>query len=415
MATHPPLESPIRSRPTRLSHLLRSLEIDVRLFGMIGALIIIWIALHLLTDNTFLTPRNLWNLAVQTSVVGIIAAGMVFVIVMRHIDLSVGSVVGVTGMIMAVAQTQLFPLGTEWNWLATLLIGLLAGAVIGAFQGFWIAYQGIPAFIVTLAGLLIFRGGAWLLTEGRTVAPLDSNFQLLGGGLAGSIGATWSWVVGLLAILAIIVIAVRNRVGRKRLGFSVRPLWAELLLAGAGIAFVVAFVLVMNANLRPRTDIPHGIPIPVLILLGVTLIMAAIARLTKFGRYIYAMGGSPEAAKLAGINTKLVTLLVFVSIGVLSALAGAVATARLNAGVTSTGMFAELHVIAAAVIGGTSLGGGVGTVVGALIGAIFMQSLQNGMVLLGLTSALQQIVIGLVLIMAVWLDVVYRRRSGLQE
>lgn len=182
MATHPPLESS-RSRPARLSHLLRSLEIDVRLFGMIGALIIIWIGLHLLTDHIFLTPRNLWNLAVQTSVVGIIAAGMVFVIVMRHIDLSVGSVVGLTGMIVAVVQTQVFPLGAEWNWLATLLIGLLAGAAIGAFQGFWIAYQGIPAFIVTLSGLLIYRGGAWLLTEGRTVAPLDSNFQLLGGGL----------------------------------------------------------------------------------------------------------------------------------------------------------------------------------------------------------------------------------------
>ncbi len=398
-----------------LQKFLRTLEVDTHLLGMIVALLAIWLVFNFLTDNKFLTPRNLWNLAVQTSVVGIVATGMVFVIVMRHIDLSVGSVLGFTGMLMAVLQVNVLPITAPWNWLLTLLLGLLAGALIGVFQGYWIAYQKIPAFLVTLAGLLIFRGGAWLLTQGRTIAPLDKNFQLLGGGLEGSIGAFWSWVVGIAAITGIVVIALRARAKRKQFGFPLKPLWAEILVTGSAIAAVIAFVLIMNAYNRPRTTIPQGIPIPVLIMLGVAIFMTAIARLTKFGRYIYAMGGSPEAAQLAGINTKRMTMLVFVLIGMLSALAGAVASARLNSGVNSTGTLSELYVIAAAVIGGTSLAGGYGTVAGAILGAVFMQSLQSGMVLLNLTSALQQVIIGLVLVIAVWIDAVYRRRSGIQE
>ncbi|MEM6429839.1 MAG: sugar ABC transporter permease [Deinococcota bacterium] len=396
---------------------LRTLEIDVRLLGMVVALLAVWIIFHILTDQKFLTPRNLWNLAVQTSVVGIMATGMVFIIVMRHIDLSVGSMLGFSAMLMAIMQNRVFPIEAPWSWILTLLIGLAAGAVIGAFQGYWIAYQGIPAFIVTLAGLLIFRGGAWLLTTGQTIAPLNNTFKLMGGGLEGSIGAFWSWIVGMIAIAAIIFAAVRARVKRNQLGFPVKPLWAEALVTGLSILFVLVFVMVMNAYTRPRTDPPiaQGIPIPVLILIGVTLVMAGVARLTKFGRYIYAMGGNPEAAKLGGIDTKRMTLYVFMLMGVLSALAGAVASARLNSGVNSTGTLSELYVIAAAVIGGTSLAGGYGTVAGAILGAIFMQSLQSGMVLLNLNSSLIQVIIGFILIIAVWIDVIYRRRTGLGE
>ena len=390
----------------------KRLEVDTRLLGMVGALIVIWIGFNIWTGGTFLTARNLWNLAVQTSVVGIIATGMVLVIVMRQIDLSVGSVLGFTGMVMAVLQAETLPVGAPWNWVVTLLLGLLLGGAIGAFQGFWIAYRGVPAFIVTLAGLLMFRGGAWLMTQGRTVAPLDDTFQLLGGGLNGSIGGFWSWVVGGVAIAGIVAVSLFSRAKRARLGFPVRPLWAEALVLGASVALVIAFVLVMNAYTLPRTDIARGIPVPVLILIGVAVLMTALTRLTKFGRYVFAMGGSPEAAQLAGIDTRRTLLWVFVLIGVLSALAGAVQTARLNSGVNSTGTLVELYVIAAAVIGGTSLAGGVGTIVGAILGAVIMQSLQSGMVLIGFTSALQQVIIGLVLIVAVWIDVLYRRRSG---
>lgn len=396
---------------------LRALEIDVRLLGMMIALLAVWIIFHLLTDQKFLTPRNLWNLAVQTSVVGIMATGMVFVIVMRHIDLSVGSVLGFTAMLMAIMQNRVFPLEASWSWLATLIVGLAAGALIGAFQGYWIAYQSIPAFIVTLAGLLIFRGGAWLLTTGQTIAPLNASFKLMGGGLEGSIGAFWSWVVGLGAVAFLLFNSLRARSKRGKLGFPVKPVWAEILVTGISLAVIIIFVMVMNAYTRPRTDPPiaQGMPIPVLILIGVTLLMTGIAQLTKFGRYIYAMGGNPEAAKLGGIDTKRMTLYVFMLMGVLSALAGAVASARLNSGVNSTGTLSELYVIAAAVIGGTSLAGGYGTVAGAIIGAIFMQSLQSGMVLLNLNSSLIQVIIGFVLIIAVWVDVIYRRRTGLGE
>ncbi len=390
----------------------KKLEVDTRLLGMVGALILIWLGFNILTGGTFLSARNLWNLAVQTSVVGIIATGMVLVIVMRQIDLSVGSVLGFTGMVMAVLQAETFLADAPLSWLLTLLLGLLLGGAIGAFQGFWIAYRGVPAFIVTLAGLLMFRGGAWLMTQGRTVAPLDDTFQLLGGGLNGSIGGFWSWVVGGVAIAGIIAISLGSRAKRARLGFPVRPLWAEALVLGASVALVIAFVLVMNAYTLPRTDIARGIPIPVLILIGVAVLMTALTRLTKFGRYVFAMGGSPEAAQLAGIDTRRMLLWVFILIGSLSALAGAVQTARLNSGVNSTGTLVELYVIAAAVIGGTSLAGGVGTIIGAILGAVIMQSLQSGMVLIGFTSALQQVIIGLVLIIAVWIDVMYRRRSG---
>jgi len=395
--------------------ILSALDLDIRLLGMIGALFLIWIGFHIFTHGTFLTARNLWNLAVQTSVVGIIATGMVFVIVLRKIDLSVGSLLGFAGMVMAVLQVQVFPLGAWWNWMASLLLGILVGAAVGAFQGWWVAFRGVPAFIVTLAGYLIYRGGAWLLTSGRTVAPLDPNFQLLGGGLNGSIGAFWSWVVGGVGIAGILFVTIRSRAKRTRFGFRMRPLWAEILVAGSGIAAVAAFVLVMNAYDKPRTTIPQGIPVPVLILIGVALAMTLLSRITRFGRYVYAMGGSPEAAELAGIDTRRITLLVFVLIGALSALAGAVASARLNAGANSTGTLAELYVIAAAVIGGSSLAGGAGTVPGAIIGALIMQSLQSGMVLVGVTSALQQVVIGMVLIVAVWVDVIYRKRSGAED
>lgn len=407
-----PERNPQAASPREPRGFLAKLELDTRLLGMIGALLLIWVGFHLSTDGLFLTPRNLWNLSVQTSVVAIIATAMVFVIVMRQIDLSVGSLLGFTGMLMAVLQVEVFPLGAGWNAAATLAIGLVAGAAAGAFQGWWIAYQMVPSFIVTLAGLLIFRGGAWLLTSGRTVAPLDPNFQVLGGGINGAIGAFWSWVVGAVAIAAILLMTYRARSKRKQIGFPVKPWWAEALVTGATVALVVGFVMLMNAYDLPQSDIPRGIPVPVLILIGIALIMTFIARSTKFGRYIYGIGGSPEAAKLAGIDTKRITLLVFMLIGALSALAGAVATARLNAGANSTGTLTELYVIAAAVIGGTSLAGGFGTIAGAIIGAVIMQSLQNGMVLLGLTSALQQVIIGLVLIVAVWIDIVYRRRRG---
>lgn len=406
------------SSPVRKSGLRRiatkietELEIDTRFIAMVGALLIIWVALEILTDGIFLTPRNLYNLAVQSTVVGIMATGMVFVIVARHIDLSVGSLVGVIGMVIAVFQVELFPVSAAWNWPLTIMIGLVFGIVIGCWNGYWIAYRGVPAFVVTLAGLLMFRGGAWLITKGRTVAPMDEAYQLLGGGISGSIGETWSWIVGLVAIAAVAWMTWRSRKNRVKHGFKVKHIASEIAIFAVWSVLIIGFVWIMNSYNKPRTEIPRGIPVPVLILISVVIMMTLISRMTRFGRYVFAMGGNPEAAELAGINVKKVTIMVFGLMGALCAIAAVITTARLNAGTNSMGLLSELNVIAAAVIGGTSLAGGVGTIIGAILGAVIMQSLENGMVLLGVSSAMRQIIIGLVLIVAVWLDTAYRNRK----
>ena len=394
-----------------LSRLLRRVDIDNRMLAMIIALLVIWVALNIMTGGIFFTARNMYNLAVQSSVVGIMATGMVLVIVCRHIDLSVGSLLGFTGMVIAYLQVHVFPLGAAWNWPLTILCGLALGGLVGLWQGWWISYRGVPSFVTTLAGLLMFRGAAYLVTDGRTVAPMDKTYQILGGGIDGSIGATWSWILAGVAIAWMLTNTIMVRRSCRKYGFKVKPLWAQLLFLAIGTSLVCGFVLVMNAYYKPRTEIPRGIPVPVLIMICVVVGMSLLAKITRFGRYVFAIGGNLEAAELAGIAVKKITTLVFMVMGVLCAVAAVITTARLNAGANSMGMLAELNVIAAAVIGGTSLAGGQGTITGAILGAVIMQSLDSGMVLLGISSAMRQLVIGAVLILAVWFDVVYNKNK----
>ena len=394
-----------------MARFLRQFEIDHRMLAMIAALLVIWVTLNILTDGIFFTARNMYNLAVQSSVVGIMATGMVLVIVSRHIDLSVGSLLGFTGMVIAYLQVHVFPLGAAWNWPLTILCGLALGGLIGLWQGWWISYRGVPSFVTTLAGLLMFRGAAYLVTDGRTVAPMDKTYQILGGGIEGSIGATWSWILGGLAIAWMLINTIMVRRSRRKYGFKLKPLWAQLLILAVETALVCGFVLVMNAYYKPRTEIPRGIPVPVLIMICVVVGMSFLSKITRFGRYVFAIGGNLEAAELAGIAVKKITALVFMVMGILCAVAAVITTARLNAGANSMGMLAELNVIAAAVIGGTSLAGGQGTITGAILGAVIMQSLDNGIVLLGISSAMRQLLIGAVLILAVWFDVVYNKNK----
>ena len=394
-----------------MARFLRQFEIDHRMLAMIAALLVIWVTLNILTDGIFFTARNMYNLAVQSSVVGIMATGMVLVIVSRHIDLSVGSLLGFTGMVIAYLQVHVFPLGAAWNWPLTILCGLALGGLIGLWQGWWISYRGVPSFVTTLAGLLMFRGAAYLVTDGRTVAPMDKTYQILGGGIEGSIGATWSWILGGLAIAWMLINTIMVRRSRRKYGFKLKPLWAQLLILAVETALVCGFVLVMNAYYKPRTEIPRGIPVPVLIMICVVVSMSFLSKITRFGRYVFAIGGNLEAAELAGIAVKKITALVFMVMGILCAVAAVITTARLNAGANSMGMLAELNVIAAAVIGGTSLAGGQGTITGAILGAVIMQSLDNGIVLLGISSAMRQLLIGAVLILAVWFDVVYNKNK----
>jgi len=417
---------------TRASRILGTIELDTRMLGMVGALLLIWIAFDVLSSGLFLTPRNLWNLSVQSSSVAIMATGMVLVIVTRNIDLSIGSMLGFIGMVMGVIQADLVPkfLGFDnpATWVVSLLAGLALGVILGAFQGFLVAYLGIPSFIVTLGGLLVWRGGAWWVTSGQTVAPLDSTFRFMGGGPEGSIGAAWSWAVGIAACAVVLLLLVNGRVRRTRFHFALRPMAAEVFLGAAACALILGSVAVVNAypwpigSVRRYADenhivvpegglfIAHGIAIPVLIAIGVAVVMTFLARRTRFGRYVYAIGGNPEAAELAGVNTRWVIVKTFMLMGLLAAISAAISIARLNAATNSEGTLAELLVIAAAVIGGTSLAGGVGTVAGAMLGAVLMQSLQSGMILLGVDTPLQNIVVGVALVLAAWLDVVYRRK-----
>lgn len=416
-----------------LQRFLIATEVDTRLLGMIGALAIIWIGFNVFSGGLFLTPRNLWNLSVQTSSVAVMVTGMVLVIVTRNIDLSVGSILGLVGMVMGVMQTQVLPmqlglgLGHPLIWSISLLSGLLVGVGIGALQGAIIAYLRVPSFIVTLGGYMVWRGAAWWVTMGRTVAPMDPTFQLIGGGPAGSIGGMWSWVVGILGCLAILAGLYWSRQQRRRFGFPQRPLWAEAWIAFFGCGATIGAVFIANAYPWPvriaenyaqtagvavpdgGLFISHGIAVPVLIAVGVGIAMTFLSTRTRFGRYVYAMGGNPEAAELAGINTRWVTVKIFMLMGGLCAVASAISSARLNAATNALGTLDELYVIAAAVIGGSSLAGGVGSIAGAMLGAVVMQSLQSGMVLMGLDSPLQSIVVGAVLVFAVWLDTLYRR------
>jgi D-xylose transport system permease protein len=417
-----------------LGSYLRDNEIDTRMVGMIGVLLAIWVVFHFLSGGTFITPRNLWNLSVQTSAIAIMATGMVLVIVSRNIDLSVGSMVGTVGMVMAMLQVEWLPplmgRGNSWIWVATLVVGVILGALIGAFQGSIIAYVGVPSFVVTLGGLLVWRGFAWLTASGRTIAPMDATFQLLGGGSKGSLGEVGSWIVGGVACVGIVALMVNGRRKRRKFGFRLRPMWLDVALGVFGCVVVLGAVWVMNSYYLPESlaaqyaeehnipipdgglQIPLGIPYPVLILVGVTLAMGFIANRLRFGRYIFSIGGNPEAAVLAGIKTKRTIVKTFMTMGILVAISAAVSIARLNAAVSGLGTLQELYVIAAAVIGGAALSGGIGTIPGAIIGALVMQSLQSGMVLIGVGAPLQDVALGVVLVLAVAIDTIYRRRAA---
>lgn len=425
---------PERPRRSTARELLRSTEIDTRMVGMLAALAVIWIGFHIMSGGTFLTPRNLWNLSVQTSAVAIMATGMVLVIVSRNIDLSVGSMLAVVGMAMALVQAEILPqyLGFDHpaTWLIALIAGIALGALIGGFQGVIIAYVGVPSFIVTLGGLLVWRGVAWAMASGQTIAPMDRTFQLLGGGSRGSIGGGWSWILGFVVCVGIVLLLIYGRRQRVKYDFTLRPLWAEVAIGVFGCAAVLGAIYFLNRYYLPDSlarqyaeennlawpeeglNISVGIANPVLIMIGVALVITYLATRRRFGRYVYAIGGNPEAAELAGIRTRWTIVKTFILMGVLVGVAAAVQVARLNAAVSGLGQLSELYVIAAAVIGGTSFTGGVGSIPGAVLGALVMQSLQSGMVLMGVDAPLQDIVVGIVLVIAVTLDTYYRRRAA---
>jgi D-xylose transport system permease protein len=426
-------EVEIQQAPRRsIRSMMRDSEIDTRMLGMLGLMLALWVGFNVASGGTFLSPRNLWNLSVQFAPVAIMATGMVVVIVSRNIDLSVGSMLGFVGMFMALFQAEWLPglIGFDkwYTWIVVLAAGLALGALIGLLQGVITAYVSVPSFIVTLGGLLVWRGAAWSLAAGRTIAPMDSRFQLLGGGSRGAVGGTGSWILGGVAALAIVYYFLNDRRKRSQFGLKQRPMWATITMMTIGAGGVIGAVWVLNSYYLPVNlakqvaaergiqytegmQIPLGISYPVLIAVGVMLVMAFLANNRKFGRYVYSIGGNPEAAELGGINTRWTIVKTFIVMGVLVGIAAAVSIARLNAATSGLGTTAELYVIAAAVIGGTSFTGGIGTVSGAMLGALVMQSLQSGMVLMRVDAPMQDIVVGIVLVIAVAVDVTFRRKA----
>ena len=447
-----------------LQRFLSATELDTRMLGMVAALIFVWCVFDIwsgimrpstgLFGGSFLTPRNLWTLLVQTSSISVMATGMVLVIVMRHIDLSVGSMLSLVAVSTGVLQVHILGpalgIGHPAIWMLAVVFAIVLGTIIGAANGFLIAYGKIPAFIVTLGGLIAYSGVAFLVSEGVTVAPMDKTFKIMGGSVQqGWFGPFWSWT---LAVIACVVIALSILYGRRqrlRFKFPLRPVWAEVTLVAMGSLVVLGITAVMNSYPWPfgvirqyaqenSIELPSGVSdrsgdaicvesdkivscvdgfalqtgyaLPVMIAVAIGITMSFVASRTRFGRYVYAVGGNPEAAELAGINTKALTVKVFALMGALVAISAVISSARLDAATIALGTLNELYVIAAAVIGGTSLAGGLGTIYGAMIGALMMQSIQSGMALLNLPAAYQNIVVGGVLVLAVWLDQVYRRR-----
>ena len=382
-------------------------SIDWRLVMMASVLAAIAMVFNVLSGGLFLSPENLYNIAQQTAVVGVVATVVVLIIVARHIDLSVGSVMGFVGVLMA---TLMYTAG--WHWVEASLAGLAVAIAVSLYQGMLTAMLGVPSFVVTLGGLMSFRGAAFLVADGKTQPVNDAFFQRLGGGFDGSIGVMASWVLAGVMVLALVAQTLAKRRANTRYETPNNPLWLDAVVVCVPATIVLAFVCAMNSYQIPSKDAPQGVPIPVLIWAGVALTLSFIVHRTRFGRYIFAMGGNPEAAALVGIPVRRVTLMLFALMGVLITIAAMVSIARLNAGTNSLGTSLELYVIAAAVIGGAALAGGSGSILGSVLGALIMQCIDSGMLLLDVSIGMRYVIIGQVLIAAVVFDVIYRRVTG---
>lgn len=365
----------------------------MRQYIMLIALAAIWIIFSIATDGIFFTPRNISNLLSQTSIVGILATGMTLVIVAGHIDLSAGSVVAVTGAVAAICNVW----ASQFSAPISFAIAILTGILIGAISGFLVAYINIPAFIVTLGGMLVYRGIVKGITGGETIGPVDENFQTIGNGFFSGIAA---WGLFIL-ILICLIIYTRNKIKTTKAEntFSKKEIIVPVILIAVVSAFSITLI-----NYR-------GIPYPLLVLLVFALLVSFISTMTTFGRYVYAIGGNKEAAFYSGIDVKKNLFYVFVIMGFLTAVAGIVYTAKLGSATAGAGRNLELDAIAACVIGGTSLMGGKGTIAGALLGSLIMTSLDNGMSLMNVHDFTQDIIKGIILVVAVWIDVTGNKKQ----
>jgi D-xylose transport system permease protein len=372
---------------------------SLRAYTMVFALVVIWIFFHWATEGIFLSPRNFSNLFKQTAVTGVLAVGMLLVIVAGQIDLSVGSVVGLAGGVAAMTQ--------EWGLIPSLAMAIVIGVAIGAAQGSLVAYANIPAFIVTLGGMLAWRGVILRLTEGATIPVRQPVFRSLGVELAPPLVG---YALAGLAIAAVVWFTLRRNRARRRHGLPVPSLAVTATRIVLPSLLIIAFVLMMNWQ-GADTNRQVGVPIPVLVLLVVAILGAFLTQNTTFGRYLYAIGGNPDAARLSGISLRKHILAAFCLLGALVGVAALLHTGRVGSASPDAGNIMELDAIAACVIGGTSLMGGRGTVFGAMLGALIMASLDNGMSLLNVQNSTQYVIKGAVLVAAVGFDMLGRRKG----
>jgi len=368
----------------------------LRTYTMVFALLVIWGIFQYETSGAFLHARNLSNLLRQMAVTGTLSVGMVLVIVSAQIDLSIGSVVCFLGAIMTVMNTNL-----GYSPTAAFLITLFAGGVIGLIQGYLASYQKIPAFIVTLGGMMVFRGSSMWVTKNETI-PLQENWiHSLG---TNYIGKEAGWILCLIALAITTFIFIRNYQSQKRHNLVLTsPILLAIQLIGISL-LVLGFMSILASY--------QGIPIPVLVMIGVMILVHLAATRTTWGRHVYAVGGNAQAAHLSGISVRSTILSVFVLMGALSALGGVIMTARVGSASPDAGALLELDAIASCVIGGTSLMGGIGSIPGAILGALVMESLNNGMSLANIEPFWQYIVKGLVLVIAVWADIASQKSKS---
>lgn len=363
-------------------------SVNLQVYIMLIAIAVIMAFFSVATDGAYLSARNISNLLRQTSITGILAIGMVFVIISAEIDLSVGSLMGLLGGFAAIADVWWgFPLP------ATIIVTIALGLIFGIWNGWWVAYRKVPSFIVTLAGYLAFRGILIGLTNGTTVSPISGTMTVIGQGYLSDIAGV---ILGGIAVIGFVLWGNYQRRSRQQLQLEVSALSKDFTKYALFAVIVLGAIYLLNDY--------RGIPFPVLVLAVLAILGLFLSRKTSFGRHVYAIGGNIDAAKLSGINVEKTKLIIFAMNGVLVAIAGLILSARLGAGSPSAGQNAELDAIAACVIGGASLAGGVGSVFGVVIGALIIASLDNGLSMLDVPTFWQYIVKGGILLLAVWID-----------
>jgi putative multiple sugar transport system permease protein len=377
---------------------------NIREYGMLIALITVMIFFQIQTDGVLFKPVNITNLVLQNSYVITMALGMLLIIITGWIDLSVGSVVAVIGALAGVLMVRY-----DFNWVLVVAISLVAGALIGAFQGYWVAYLKIPSFIVTLAGFLMFRGLTIALLQGESVGPFPRGFQNISSGFIPDIFNGDGFhittiLIGIILSVTLIWLDIRTRKNQQKYGFEVTPLYFSVV-KNIGITAAVMGLCYLMASYK-------GLPNVLVLLFVFIAAYAFMTSQTVVGRRIYAMGGNVKAAMLSGVNTTRLLFYTFVNMGVLAAVAGLIVAARLNSATPNAGEGMELDVIAACFIGGASPTGGIGKVIGAVVGAFLIGVLNNGMSIMGVGIDWQQVVKGMVLLLAVLFDVYNKNKSG---